>query len=95
MNWHCDLKSTLKKWDGFVGKENTTYSMDQFVPLPMRPGDLILLHGAVVHMSKENTSGKSRHAYSIHLVEGEISPRCWLQRPPEMPFRFLLEETVE
>ena len=36
----------------------------------VKAGSLVLLHGANVHYSNENTSGKSRHAYSVHVVEG-------------------------
>lgn len=79
-------KNAAKNGTIFSGKENVAYDQDQFVPLPMETGDLVLLHGGVVHMSKENQSSKSRHAYSIHLVEERISPECWLEPPAEVPF---------
>eukprot|EP00283_Hemiselmis_rufescens_P021427 CAMPEP_0173455736 /NCGR_PEP_ID=MMETSP1357-20121228/54791_1 /TAXON_ID=77926 /ORGANISM="Hemiselmis rufescens, Strain PCC563" /LENGTH=281 /DNA_ID=CAMNT_0014422895 /DNA_START=6 /DNA_END=848 /DNA_ORIENTATION=+ len=41
----------------------------ELVPLPVKQGDLVMIHGAVQHMSKENTSSKSRHTFQVHLVE--------------------------
>lgn len=73
----------------FKGQDNNSYSDDDYVALPMRSGDLILLHGDVMHMSKANTSGKSRHAYSIHVVSDNVASDCWLQRPIAMPFKFI------
>lgn len=35
-----------------------------------KAGALVVLHGANVHFSHENTSPQSRHAYSMHVVEG-------------------------
>lgn len=49
------------------------FSKDEFVPLEVPSGSLVLLHGANVHFSYENRSGKSRHAYSMHVVEGAPS----------------------
>jgi phytanoyl-CoA hydroxylase len=52
-------------------------------------GSLILLHGLLPHRSLENTSDRSRHAYTLHLVPAEANypANNWLQRPPAMPFR--------
>ena len=36
----------------------------------MPSGSLVLLHGANVHFSYSNTSPHSRHAYSMHVIEG-------------------------
>lgn len=53
----------------------------------------MVLHGALVHFSRENVSGRDRHAYSVHVVEGrpgvEYPADNWLQRPAEHPFREL------
>ena len=34
-----------------------------------------MIHGAVHHMSKENTSPKSRHTFQVHLVEDTSGSR--------------------
>ena len=39
-----------------------------FVPLPVRMGDLVAIHGQVDHLSLSNTSPKSRHTFQLHLV---------------------------
>ncbi|XP_045324530.1 phytanoyl-CoA dioxygenase domain-containing protein 1 isoform X1 [Leopardus geoffroyi] len=60
-----------------------------FVPTPVRRGDLILIHGEVVHKSEQNLSDRSRHAYTFHLMEalGTVwSPENWLQPTAELPF---------
>ena len=51
-------------------KDLPAYDLDQFAPLEVPSGSLVLLHGALVHFSYENTSPRSRHAYSMHVVEG-------------------------
>ena len=60
------------------------------VPLEMQPGDLVLLHAALVHFSEANTSEASRCAYSWHVVEGGkgvvYDADCWLQRSRSGPF---------
>ena len=49
----------------------------------VKKGTLVLLHGRLPHYSCENTSKKSRHAYTLHVIDGDkIYPKeNWLQRP--------------
>ncbi|KAG8512818.1 Phytanoyl-CoA dioxygenase domain-containing protein 1, partial [Galemys pyrenaicus] len=52
-------------------------------------GALVLIHGEVVHRSERNLSGRSRHAYTFHIMEasGTVwSPDNWLQPTAELPF---------
>ncbi|KAK4706096.1 phytanoyl-CoA hydroxylase, partial [Phenoliferia sp. Uapishka_3] len=51
-------------------------------------GDLVLIHGSVVHRSEKNFSQKSRFIYTFHLIDGETEwdEKNWLQPTPEMPF---------
>ena len=64
----------------------------------MKSGTLVLLHGANVHMSFENTSPHSRHAFSVHVAEGAPGYSWpadnWLQRPPELPFEPLYDDAI-
>ena len=57
-------------------------------PIVVKKGTLVLLHGSVIHYSQENTSGKSRHAFSVHIVEGtnHYLEDNWLQRSQSFPF---------
>ncbi|XP_004392554.1 PREDICTED: phytanoyl-CoA dioxygenase domain-containing protein 1 isoform X2 [Odobenus rosmarus divergens] len=72
----------------FLGSE-PVWDASLFVPTPVRRGDLVLIHGEVVHKSEQNLSDHSRHAYTFHLMEslGTVwSPENWLQPTAELPF---------
>lgn len=60
-----------------------------YVPLPATRGTLILLHGLLPHLSGPNRSNRSRHAYTIHVVDGacDYPASNWLQRPAHDPAR--------
>ncbi|XP_067868414.1 phytanoyl-CoA dioxygenase domain-containing protein 1 isoform X2 [Heterodontus francisci] len=75
----------------FIGKERD-YPQDEFIPVPVKKGGLVLIHGEVVHKSAANMSDKSRHVYTFHLMEsrdGHWSEENWLQPTPELPFPLL------
>ena len=59
------------------------------VPLPVAAGSLVLLHGLLPHWSAPNRSDRSRHAYSLHLIDraADYPSTNWLQRPPALPLR--------
>ena len=76
--------------------DDTPYPDDQFIPLPAKRGTLILLDGQLPHKSEHNNSDKSRHAYTLHLIEGDQTRATylednWLQQTPELPFRNLYD----
>tara|TARA_Y100001970_G_scaffold254082_1_gene329502 strand:+ start:907 stop:1767 length:861 start_codon:yes stop_codon:yes gene_type:complete len=54
---------------------------DTFVEV--KKGTLVLLHGRLPHYSCENTSTHSRHAYTLHVIDGatKYMDYNWLQRP--------------
>ncbi|MFZ9731453.1 MAG: phytanoyl-CoA dioxygenase family protein [Ilumatobacteraceae bacterium] len=64
------------------------YPLDNLVCLEAKRGTLVLLDGAVPHLSAANTSDKPRHAYTIHAIDGVASylDDNWLQRP-SLPLR--------
>ena len=87
------LKSRLVRI-GQVGMEFQTFDAEpwpeeELVPLEVKKGSLILLHGLLPHRSLENKSSKSRHAYTLHLIGGgaNYSADNWLQRSQSMPLR--------
>ncbi|KAF7044214.1 hypothetical protein CFC21_053473 [Triticum aestivum] len=47
------------------------YDQKEFVPLEMKSGDFVVIHGDLVHQSFENLSPVSRHALSLHVVDME------------------------
>ncbi len=65
------------------------YPTDGLVPLEVPAGTLVLLDGMLPHGSEPNRSERSRHAYTLHLIDAgsEWPADNWLQRPPEFPFR--------
>eukprot|EP01132_Coremiostelium_polycephalum_P000561 gene561-706_t len=69
------------------------FDIKEFVALECPKGSVILLDGAVQHYSEPNTSPESRHAYTLHFIEGDgtavYEPDNWLQRPESFPFRVL------
>ena len=54
---------------------------DTFVEV--KKGSLVLLHGRLPHYSCENKSLNSRHAYTLHVIDGKTKylDYNWLQRP--------------
>jgi phytanoyl-CoA hydroxylase len=59
------------------------------VPVEARQGTLVVLHGFLPHLSGPNRSAKSRHAYTLHVIDGacRYPPDNWLQRAPELPLK--------
>lgn len=60
---------------------------DDFEILDVKAGDLVLIHGNVLHKSEKNISDRSRYAYTFHVIEGAegwvYDERNWLQPPKE------------
>ncbi|WP_047862199.1 phytanoyl-CoA dioxygenase family protein [Archangium gephyra] len=69
--------------------DSTPLPEEGMVPLEVEKGTLVVLHGLLPHKSGANTSSRSRHAYSVHLIDGTARyPRDnWLQRAPSLPPR--------
>jgi phytanoyl-CoA hydroxylase len=59
------------------------------VPLEVKKGTLVVLHGLLPHKSGANTSPRSRHAYSVHVIDAtaRYPEDNWLRRTPHMPAR--------
>ncbi len=87
------LKKRFRR-DGEGGVTFDEYDATPFpetgiVPLEVPRGTLIVLHGALPHLSGPNRSDRSRHAYTLHVVDGacRYPGDNWLQREPAMPAR--------
>lgn len=80
------LHSKFQRKDGggteMIILNNEEYSMEGMVPLEVKKGTCIVLHGLLPHYSLPNTSGKSRQAYSIHTINrnAHYPTENWLQR---------------
>lgn len=59
------------------------------IALEVPQGTLIVLHGLLPHRSDANRSPRSRHAYSVHVIErGAAYPADnWLRRGLDLPLR--------
>ncbi|KAF4443130.1 hypothetical protein F53441_11563 [Fusarium austroafricanum] len=58
----------------------------EYVPGEVKAGDLVLIHGNLLHKSERNTSQKGRIIYTFHIIEGQdkdYDERNWLQPPKE------------
>ncbi|HRI55122.1 MAG TPA: phytanoyl-CoA dioxygenase family protein [Pseudomonadota bacterium] len=73
----------------FAVYDQAPFAEEQMVPLEVAAGTLVVLHGLLPHRSGANLSPRSRHAYSLHVVEaGAHYPADnWLQRPADRPPR--------
>ena len=69
--------------------DDTPWEESKLVPLEVKAGTMVVLHGLLPHMSFANRSTRTRHAYTMHLIEGQADyPEWnWLQRSPEIPLR--------
>jgi phytanoyl-CoA hydroxylase len=59
------------------------------VLLSAKKGSLVVLHGLLPHQSGPNLSDRSRHAYTLHVIEGAASYPSdnWLRRGADLPLR--------
>ncbi|AQK91760.1 Phytanoyl-CoA dioxygenase, partial [Zea mays] len=52
-------------------RPSPVYDQKEFVPLEVKSGALVVIHGDLIHQSFENLSPASRHAFSLHVVDTE------------------------
>lgn len=69
--------------------DRSPWPLDNLVPLEVNKGTLIVLNGHLPHLSYANRSAKSRHAYTLHVIDGACHYPAdnWLRRSQLMPFR--------
>ncbi len=62
---------------------------ESLIPLEVDTGAVVVIDGMLSHWSDTNRSDRSRHAYTLHVIEAaaEWSHHNWLQRPDSLPFR--------
>ncbi|KZT71054.1 phytanoyl-CoA dioxygenase [Daedalea quercina L-15889] len=96
-------KRFVRKAEGGTGFE-TLISPEQAPPKPegkyileaCMPGDMVLIHGNVLHKSEKNLSPNTRYAYTFHMIESlphaRYDEKNWLQPTPETPFPHILDE---
>lgn len=59
------------------------------VPLEAKKGTVLAFSGLFPHLSGPNRSAQSRHAYTLHIIDGaaQYPNTNWIQRSPDFPFR--------
>ncbi|XP_057481716.1 phytanoyl-CoA dioxygenase [Actinidia eriantha] len=64
-------------------RPSPSYDQKDFVPIEVKAGSLVAIHGDCIHQSFENQSSKSRHAYSLHVIDTigcQWAPENWIRR---------------
>lgn len=74
---------TFKTLDEMPWPEGAT------VPAEAKAGTLVIFDGRAPHMSGPNLSDKSRHAYTLHVIDrnSHYPAENWLQRGTNLPLR--------
>lgn len=69
--------------------DGTPWPEENLQPLEVKKGTVIVLDSLLPHLSRENTSARSRHAYTLHIIDASANYPAgnWLQRSAEMPLR--------
>jgi len=69
--------------------DQTPWPEEKAQPLEVKKGTVIVLDPLLPHLSRENRSTRSRHAYTLHLIDASVNYPAdnWLQRPAAMPLR--------
>jgi phytanoyl-CoA hydroxylase len=85
-------KRNYRKADGKLTTEtldDTPWPEEQKVAAEAPAGTLVIFDGRMPHLSAANRSSKSRHAYTLHVIDGQCRypAENWLQRSADMPLR--------
>ena len=90
---HLGLKSKFLRAEGGGTRveiiDRSSWPEDKARPLEVEKGTLIVLHPLLPHLSRENRSTRSRHAYTLHVIDAasEYPESNWLRRAAELPPR--------
>ena len=69
--------------------DDTPWPEHAKLPAEASAGTMVMFDGRAPHMSRHNTSDRSRHAYTLHVIDQNCHYPAdnWLQRGPELPLR--------
>ncbi len=78
-----DGQMTFKTLDDTPWPEGATVAAEA------KAGAMVLFDGRAPHLSGPNLSEKSRHAYTLHVIDrtSRYPAENWLQRSPDLPLR--------
>lgn len=90
-------KQPLRELQYRAADGNMTYRTINDTPFPedaalaaeAKAGTLVIFDGRAPHLSCANTSDRSRHAYTFHVIDSKshYPAENWLQRAADMPMR--------
>lgn len=67
------LRSRFKRKEGggteMITLHEEELAIEGMIPLEVKKGTCVVLHGYLPHYSQPNTSGRSRQAYAVHLID--------------------------
>ena len=69
--------------------DDTPWPEEKKIPCEAKAGTLVIFDGRAPHMSATNRSSRSRHAYTLHVIDRQshYPAENWLQRSAELPLR--------
>ena len=69
--------------------DDVDWPEEKLQPLEVKKGSLVTLHPLLPHLSRENRSPRSRHAYTLHIIDADshYPAENWLQRSAAFPLR--------
>ena len=69
--------------------DDTPWPENQRVPVEAQAGTMGMFHGRAPHLSAANHSSRSRHAYTLHVIDrnSHYPKSNWLQRDNDLPLR--------
>jgi len=73
----------------FKTLDDTPWPEDETVAAEVKAGTLVIFDGRAPHLSGPNLSAKSRHAYTVHVIDrtSHYPRENWLQRGNDLPLR--------
>ena len=85
-------KRNYRKADGNLVTEvldDTPWPEDRKIAAEAPAGTLVIFDGRMPHLSAANRSEKSRHAYTLHVIDRQCDYPAdnWLQRSDKLPLR--------
>ena len=69
--------------------DDTPWPEENRVPVEAEAGTLVVFDGRAPHLSAANRSARSRHAYTLHVIDRACHYPAdnWLQRSEDLPLR--------
>ena len=69
--------------------DDTPWPEERRVPVEAKAGTLVVFDGRAPHLSAANRSSRSRHAYTLHVIDRTCHYPAdnWLQRRADLPLR--------